>query len=236
MRELDEAAAPNAIAQSVEVDERKSLARRIRTCLALILFLHITGASVIGQVYPKVVLDFYRGDDAGASTFNGWLTGLVSMLQFVGVPGLSAASDSIGRRTVMALALVMHSSSALLLAVNPSSILLVTVCQVASSASAVLLPVSQAVIADLARITGGGGSELTHGLGAVGAVFGLAIFVGPLLGGALSSFHAQAACLICATLCFLALLCLLWYGWEETARKPGLRRLACGAEAEAGAG
>lgn len=62
-----------------------------------------------------------------------------------------------------------------------------------------------------------GGGEVTHGLGLIGAAFGLAISVGPILGGSLSETHRGAACLLSSAMSLVSLLSLTFYGWEETA-------------------
>lgn len=69
------------------------------------------------------------------------------------------------------------------------------------------------------RNKGGAGVQVAHGLGLIGAAFGLAIGVGPVIGGALSQLHRRAACFLCVTLSALALTSLRVYGWAETA--PG---------------
>lgn len=61
-----------------------------------------------------------------------------------------------------------------------------------------------------------GGGEVTHGLGLIGAAFGLAISVGPVLGGSLSEEHRSTACILAASMSMVAVLSLLFYGWEET--------------------
>ncbi|CAM9881665.1 unnamed protein product, partial [Choristocarpus tenellus] len=65
-----------------------------------------------------------------------------------------------------------------------------------------------------------GKDSLSHGLGVLGATFGLSICIGPILGGLLSSFHARAACLATTVLSTLSLLLLIFFGWEETAHQP----------------
>lgn len=62
-----------------------------------------------------------------------------------------------------------------------------------------------------------GGGEVTHGLGLIGAAFGLAISVGPILGGSLSEYHRTTGCLLSASMSLVALLSLKFFGWEETA-------------------
>lgn len=62
-----------------------------------------------------------------------------------------------------------------------------------------------------------GGGEVTHGLGLIGAAFGLAISVGPVLGGSLSEEHRSTACILSSSVSMVAVLSLTFYGWKETA-------------------
>lgn len=74
---------------------------------------------------------------------------------------------------------------------------------------------------------------MTHGLGLIGAAFGLAVSVGPVLGGSLTEYHAGTACWLSASMSVLGVLSLNFFGWEETA--PSAQG-AGGAAANASAG
>lgn len=75
---------------------------------------------------------------------------------------------------------------------------------------------------------------MTHGLGLIGAAFGLAVSVGPVLGGSLTKDHAGTACWLSASMSVLGVLSLKFFGWEETA--PAAAQGARGAAANASAG
>ena len=62
-----------------------------------------------------------------------------------------------------------------------------------------------------------GGGEVTHGLGFISGVFGLAVTVGPVIGGSLSETHGGMACLLSSSINLFALLLLTFNGWDETA-------------------
>lgn len=80
-----------------------------------------------------------------------------------------------------------------------------------------------------------GGGEVTHGLGLIGAAFGLAVSVGPILGGSLSELHRGTACVLCAAMSGLAILSLRFYGWKETAPERSVHRTSTGADESGGA-
>eukprot|EP00752_Nemacystus_decipiens_P005145 g4668.t1 len=191
---------------------------RVRQRLAVCLFLHIVGVAIVTQVYPRVVLDHFHDDDGKASRFNGWLTLISSILQLIAIPTLCGASDVVGRRAILGGSLALTSMSTLALGLAPNSIVAVSASQLVSCVAGAILPVSQAVIVDLSTWgEAAGGGEVTHGLGLIGAAFGLAISVGPILGGSLSETHRAAACLLSSAMSLASMLSLTFYGWEETA-------------------
>eukprot|EP00903_Cladosiphon_okamuranus_P016907 g15586.t1 len=191
---------------------------RVRQRLAVCLFLHIVGLAIVTQVYPRVVLDYFHDNDGKASRFNGWLTLMTSILQLIAIPTLCGASDVVGRRMILGGSLALTCVSILCLGLAPNSIVAVSACQLVSCVAGAILPISQAVIVDISTWgEAAGGGEVTHGLGLIGAAFGLAISVGPILGGSLSETHRSVACLLSAGMTLLSLLSLAFYGWEETA-------------------
>ncbi|CAM9784329.1 unnamed protein product, partial [Ectocarpus fasciculatus] len=207
---------------------------RVRRRLAVCLFLHIVGVAIIAQVYPKVVLEHFDGDNGEASRFTGWLTLVSCIGQLIAIPTLCGASDVIGRRAILAGALALTAVSSFSLGLAPSSIVVVSVCQVVSGVANAILPVSQAIVIDLSHWgAAAGGGEVTHGLGLIGAAFGLAVSVGPVLGGSLTEYHKGTACWLSASMSVLGVLSLKYFGWEETA--PAARG-AGGAAANASAG
>lgn len=151
-----------------------------------------------------------------------WLTLVSSIVQFFAVPALSGASDTIGRRVVLGGSLALSATTLLALGLRPNSIVAVAASQTILGVCNAITPVSQAIIVDLSVGQAGDG-EVTHGLGLLGAVLGLAVSIGPILGGSLSELHRSSACVLCASMSLLALLSLCFYGWEETTPGPRLR-------------
>lgn len=80
-----------------------------------------------------------------------WVTFVGSIVQLIATPSLSGASDVIGRRAVLAGSFGLNGAAVLALAAAPSSVVAVAVCQVVTSVCGVVLPVSQAIIIDVAR-------------------------------------------------------------------------------------
>eukprot|EP00903_Cladosiphon_okamuranus_P016910 g15589.t1 len=168
------------------------------------------------QVYPKVILLAFDGNDGEASKYRGWLAAGVSMLQLLFVPALSGSSDTFGRRAVIYLALALHAGSVFALAavVSGGSLAWVTACRLVTSVCVVILPVSQAVMIDLSD---DGGKDATHGLGIAFGAFALGNSGGDIVGGSLAEHHRGVACVASGALASAALLSLAVFGWKETA-------------------
>eukprot|EP00752_Nemacystus_decipiens_P005146 g4669.t1 len=148
------------------------------------------------------------------------------MVQLLFVPALSGSSDTVGRRTVIYLALALHAGSVFALAavVNDESLAWVSACRLVTSVCVVILPVSQAVMIDLSD---DGGRDATHGLGIAFGAFALGNSAGDIVGGSLAEHHRGVACLVSGALASAALLSLTVFGWKETApslQKGPLRR------------
>lgn len=79
-----------------------------------------------------------------------WLEGAVSVLTFISVPVMSGLSDTVGRRGVISWAYVLHAASVCVLAATPNALESVIFCQVMAGLCSVIIPVSQAIMVDVA--------------------------------------------------------------------------------------
>lgn len=80
-----------------------------------------------------------------------WVTFVSSIAQLIAIPSLSGASDVVGRRLVLITALAVNGAVVLALGINVNSIVACVAAQVVTGVCGVVLPVSQAIIIDLAR-------------------------------------------------------------------------------------
>ncbi|KAG5178879.1 major facilitator superfamily domain-containing protein [Tribonema minus] len=183
--------------------------------------------AIQAQVYPKVVLSYYGGDDGKTASFLGWVSGGSSMLQFVLSPSLTASCDVRGRRGLLLAAAGAQALICFIWGFSPNNIGLAAAVAVITGMCGVVIPVSQAIISDVTRHDG---AAAAHGFGVIAGTFGLGLCIGPLLGGWLTNVHRPAACFTAAGAALLAhcwwrwwagtaLLALLVatvWGWEET--------------------
>ena len=65
------------------------------------LFSHMVAVAILGQVWPRSILDALSGDDARASAFLAELSLMASIAEFAVVPRLSELSDVRGRKPLL---------------------------------------------------------------------------------------------------------------------------------------
>lgn len=79
-----------------------------------------------------------------------WLTAFVSAVQFFVLPALSGLSDKVGRRAVIGAALVLNTAMVFMLAASHGTLVSVMVYHVTYGLCTVVIPVSQAIMIDVA--------------------------------------------------------------------------------------
>ncbi len=109
-----------------------------------------------------------------------WVFNVYVLFYLLGTPLLARRSDRLGRRRVFVEGLALFAAGSLLVAAAPSFALLLVGRAVQAFGAGGLFPVAAAVIADTVPLERRGRT-----LGLIGAVFGLAFLLGPLLGGVL---------------------------------------------------
>jgi EmrB/QacA subfamily drug resistance transporter len=150
--------------------------------LLLILFVGVLmGAldlAIIGPALPAIQADL--GLDTRALA---WIFNIYVLFQLMGTPLMAKLSDRYGRRDVYVLNLALFGLGSLILAVAPSFEVLLVGRAVQGLGAGGIFPVASAVIGDTFPPEKRGQT-----LGLLGAVFGIAFLVGPILGGVLLRF------------------------------------------------
>jgi len=149
-----------------------------RTVLAL-LFVGVLVAAldiaIVGPALPAI------GDTYGVgSRLLSWVFSVYVLFYDVGAPLLAKLSDRIGRRGVFAQSLGLFAAGSLLVAAAPTFEVLLVGRAIQAFGAGGIFPVASAVIAETVPEERRGRT-----LGLIGAVFGLAFLLGPLLGGLL---------------------------------------------------
>ncbi len=149
-----------------------------RRVLILLFFGVLMGAldlAIVGPALPAMQADFDMNNRQLS-----WLFNVYVLAQLVGTPLLAKLSDRFGRRMMYIASVSGFALGSLLLVLAPSVEFLILARAVQGFGAGGIFPVAAAVIGDTFPPEKRGGA-----LGLMGAVFGLAFLVGPVLGGIL---------------------------------------------------
>jgi EmrB/QacA subfamily drug resistance transporter len=155
------------------------LENKQRNRLLLVLFAGVLMAAldiaIVGPALPTM-RDYFGLDDRSIT----WLFTIYVLFHLIGTPLMAKLSDMWGRRAVYLADLILFAAGSLLVAVAPSFGLVLAGRAIQGFGSGGIFPVASAVIGDTFPPEKRGSA-----LGLIGAVFGIAFIIGPVLGGLL---------------------------------------------------
>jgi EmrB/QacA subfamily drug resistance transporter len=152
---------------------------KTRNQILLVLFLGVLmGAldiAIVAPALPSIQAFFGIGDRELAWTFT-----IFVLFNLISTPLMAKLSDTFGRRSVYVLDVALFAIGSLIVALSPQKLFAVLLFGRALQGFGAggIFPVASAVIGDTFPPEKRGGA-----LGLIGAVFGLAFLVGPILGG-----------------------------------------------------
>lgn len=152
-----------------------------RNILALLFAGVLMGAldiAIIGPALPAIREAFGIDDRAAA-----WMLSVYVLFNLIGTPLMAKLSDRYGRRGVYAAAVSIFGAGSLVVAIAPSYAMVLTGRAVQGFGAGGIFPVASAVIGDVFPPHRRGAA-----LGLIGAVFGIAFLIGPVIGGVLLLF------------------------------------------------
>ena len=157
---------------------------KTRNRVLLVLFLGVLmGALDIAIVSPALTpIQTYFGVGERAKS---WIFTIYVLLSLIGTPLMAKLSDIFGRRLIYILDISIFAIGSLIVAVSPHNLFAVLLVGRALQGFGAggVFPVASAVIGDSFPPEKRGSA-----LGLIGAVFGLAFLVGPMLGGIIMTF------------------------------------------------
>ena len=139
------------------------------------VFMAALDIGIVGPALPAIQVSF-GADERGLS----WVYGIYILSQLVGAPVMAKLSDRKGRRLIYVTCVSVFAMASLIVALAPSLGILLGGRAIQGFCAGGILPVASAVIGDTFPVERRG-----RALGMIGAVFGIAFLLGPLLGGIL---------------------------------------------------
>jgi multidrug resistance protein len=152
--------------------------KQMNKVLALLFVGVLMGAldlAIVGPALPAMQSDFGMNNRQLS-----WLFNIYVLFQLVSTPLLAKMSDRYGRRAVYIFSVSGFALGSLLLVLSPSVDFLMAGRAIQGFGAGGIFPVAAAIIGDTFPVEKRGGA-----LGLMGAVFGLAFLIGPILGGIL---------------------------------------------------
>jgi EmrB/QacA subfamily drug resistance transporter len=152
---------------------------RQRNHVLMVLFVGVLMAAldiaIVGPALPALQHAF--GIDQQMLT---WVFTIYMLMNLVGTPLIAQLSDRFGRRSIYTLSVALFAIGSLLVALAPQIDLLLLGRAIQGFGAGGIFPVASAVIGDTFPAERRGSA-----LGMIGAVFGIAFLIGPILGGVL---------------------------------------------------
>lgn len=134
--------------------------------------------AIVGPALPAIQAE-YTVDTRGLA----WIFNVYVLFALIGTPLMAKLSDRFGRRNVYILAILLFGAGSILIAAASDYALLLVGRAIQATGAGGIFPVAAAVIGDTFPKEKRGSA-----LGLIGAVFGLAFLIGPLLAGVLLKY------------------------------------------------
>jgi MFS family permease len=179
---------------SDEAEQKPHTRNRTLAVLFGAVLLGALDIAIVGPALPAIRETFSLG-----SNELSWIFNIYILVSLISAPLLAAWSDRFGRRSIYLICLVTFTSGSVVVGLAPAFPILLLGRALQAVGAGGLLPVASAVIADTFPE-----SKRGTALGLIGAVFGLAFLLGPILGGLL--LHWSWRWLFLLNLPFLAIL------------------------------
>ncbi len=182
--------------------------RRTLVVIFFTIFLDLLGVGMVVPVLPQllgnpdspVFLLGHGGDVRLGLILHGILFSVYALAQFIASPMLGQLSDRIGRRKVLAGAMLLTAvaQAGFAYAIVSLSIVLLFVTRIMAGIASGNIPVAQAVVADSTPE-----NKRSTALGVIGAAFGLGLILGPVIGGKLMQISPATPFLVASFLAFV---------------------------------
>lgn len=190
----------------IETPQRTAPPRHLLVLLASLSSLVVLTTDIYLPVLPQLGADLDTSDAAAAATLSAALVG-IALAQIV----IGPLSDAAGRRVPILVGLAAYVVTHLLCAVAPSIGALLVLRVLSGLATAAVIVVSRAIVADAFP-----GNQAARAFATLGAVFGIAPVVAPLAGGLLAHVMSWRGMFVVLAGVAASLLAVTWRALPET--------------------
>lgn len=158
------------------MENKKS--KNVLTILFIGVLMGALDIAIISPALPSIRSYFGISDRSLA-----WVFSIYVLFNLMGTPLMAKLSDRFGRRAIYVLDVALFAAGSLLVAIAPTFSMVLAGRAIQGFGAGGIFPVASAVIGDTFPPEKRG-----RALGLIGAVFGIAFIVGPILGGVILSF------------------------------------------------
>lgn len=175
--------------------------RKALTLIFLTVFIDLLGFGILIPILPTFATVKLHMDE----TAIGIVLAVYSFMQFIFNPLFGKLSDKYGRKPLITFSLMLNAIGYIIFAYTNSFALLI-ISRIVGGIGGSSVSVAMAYIADVTTK-----KDRSHGMGLIGAAFGLGFVFGPLIGGFLAKYGYEVTGYGSAAFSFLAFLTTVFF-------------------------
>src|SRR5512138_289128 len=176
---------------------------------------------MLGYSMAMPLLPFYIERFGVGGTELGWLMSTYSLMQLICAPVWGVVSDRYGRKPILAIGILGYAITLFLFGLAESFTMLFLARTLSGILSSATQPTTMAYIGESTEQ-----KEKSKGMGQLGAMVGLGVILGPLVGGLLSADSLSLPFFIGSGLAFIALLLVIFLLPESKPACPSTGKLS----------
>ncbi len=165
------------------MNKQPDIEKKFRNKLLALLFVGVLMAAldiaIVGPALPSIQKQFNIDERTIA-----WIFSIYVLFNLVGTPLMAKLADTVGRRTIYIADISLFAIGSLVVAISPTFSILLLGRAIQGFGSGGIFPVASAVIGDTFPEEKRGSA-----LGLIGAVFGIAFIIGPIIAGIILLFN-----------------------------------------------
>jgi DHA1 family multidrug resistance protein-like MFS transporter len=160
---------------------------------------------MLGYGIVMTIMPFYIEHFGAGGTELGWLMSTYSLMQLICAPVWGVLSDRYGRKPILSIGVLGYAITLFMFGIAQSFAMLFIARSLSGILSSATIPTAMAYIGDNTSQ-----KEKSKGMGQLGAMAGVGVIVGPLIGGLLSTDSLSLPFFIGSGLASLALLLVIF--------------------------